>query len=383
MIKWEDGELVSPAKVNDDGTITPAEYSGNTPLSAHNLNKAQELTDIYKGTGITASTCEGFGKIHKIYGKTEETGEGEKSVDNPYEINCIGTKDINIFQKNSNPSTYGLSSSFLGDGAIRISGTATNANIFLVDILKIYKADIKAGNCTFCFYNKELPNITIRLRKHNGSTKEEIARINLASENISTTINLNEKIDSDTTMILMDIWVANSNGQTVDFTIKPKAQNGDEIENYSDYGEGSIEITSTDGTNTSSKVINCKPLCCLKNSEGNIIAQDYIDFTRQKIIRQCKYINSYNSESINTDYISSTGSLTAGATIVYKLAEAHEEDIDVTNTIVQYVDETIISNSDNAEMEIELTSNKAVSSINESIGILQQKYNDIIKELNK
>ena len=234
MIKWEDGELVSPAKVNDDGTITPAEYSGNTPLSAHNLNKAQELTDIYKGTGITASTCEGFGKIHKLYGKTEETGEGEKSVDNPYEISCVG--------------------------------------------------------------------------------------------------------DS-----------------------------------------GEVKITSTDGTNTSNKVITCKPLCCLKDNEGNIIAQDYIDFTRQKIVRQCRYISSYNSESITTNYVSSTGSLTIGATVVYKLAEAYEEDIDTTNSIVQYADETTIANSDNAEMEVELTKNKAISSINENIGALQEEINENTK----
>lgn len=41
MVNWEDGILVSSAKVNEDGTITPAVYSGNTPLSAYNLNKMQ------------------------------------------------------------------------------------------------------------------------------------------------------------------------------------------------------------------------------------------------------------------------------------------------------------------------------------------------------
>lgn len=42
MIKWENGELISPAKVNEDGTITSAVYSGKTPLIAENLNLMQE-----------------------------------------------------------------------------------------------------------------------------------------------------------------------------------------------------------------------------------------------------------------------------------------------------------------------------------------------------
>lgn len=42
MVEWQDGTLVSPAYVNEDGTIIPAVYEGNTPLSAYNLNKMQE-----------------------------------------------------------------------------------------------------------------------------------------------------------------------------------------------------------------------------------------------------------------------------------------------------------------------------------------------------
>ena len=41
MIEWQDGTLVSPAHVNEDGTITPAVYEGATPLAANNLNKMQ------------------------------------------------------------------------------------------------------------------------------------------------------------------------------------------------------------------------------------------------------------------------------------------------------------------------------------------------------
>jgi hypothetical protein len=61
-IGWEDGTLVSNAKVEIDGTIyevTPEQYSGNTPLSAENLKQMETNTENAineienKTTGIT------------------------------------------------------------------------------------------------------------------------------------------------------------------------------------------------------------------------------------------------------------------------------------------------------------------------------------------
>lgn len=40
-ITFENGIQVSPARVNEDGTITPAQYEGNTPFSAHVMNLLQ------------------------------------------------------------------------------------------------------------------------------------------------------------------------------------------------------------------------------------------------------------------------------------------------------------------------------------------------------
>lgn len=43
MVNWKDGVKISDAYVNEDGTITEAEYEGDTPLSAHNLNLMQQI----------------------------------------------------------------------------------------------------------------------------------------------------------------------------------------------------------------------------------------------------------------------------------------------------------------------------------------------------
>lgn len=48
-INWQNGTLVSPAKVEIGGVIyevTPEQYSGNTPLSAENLNQMQDNIEI-------------------------------------------------------------------------------------------------------------------------------------------------------------------------------------------------------------------------------------------------------------------------------------------------------------------------------------------------
>ena len=306
-VDLSENDIAGDAQIIDnlESTSTTDALSANQGRVLN--NKIDNLTTVYTGTNITAPTCEGFGKIKKLYGKTEETGEGEKSPDNPYEISCVG--------------------------------------------------------------------------------------------------------DS-----------------------------------------GQVEIISTDGINTSNKVITCKPLCCLKDSEGNIVAQDYIDFTRQKIVRQCGYkvlngteswrksglttsdvfvldineivnvdkpacCNYFNYKKNYKDKIGTFGLVKGKGTsgtedgsricvnfseynnttidafktwlsthnliIVFPLAKTIEEDIDTTNSIVQYVNETTISNSDNAEMEVELTKNKAISSINENIGALQEKDDDLNDRINE
>lgn len=41
-VNFQDGTLVTPATVNENGTITPAVYSGTTPVSKRTLNLMQD-----------------------------------------------------------------------------------------------------------------------------------------------------------------------------------------------------------------------------------------------------------------------------------------------------------------------------------------------------
>lgn len=81
MVEWKDGTKVSDAYVDSNNNIVPAVYSGNTPLSAYNLNKMQQLIDVYRGNNITAKTAQGAGKIRKIFGNlSQKTSTQGKNI---------------------------------------------------------------------------------------------------------------------------------------------------------------------------------------------------------------------------------------------------------------------------------------------------------------
>lgn len=46
-IGWQNGTLVTPAQVLDDGTVQPAVYEGTTKLSASNLAQMEDNTENY------------------------------------------------------------------------------------------------------------------------------------------------------------------------------------------------------------------------------------------------------------------------------------------------------------------------------------------------
>ena len=63
------------------------------------------------------------------------------------------------------------------------------------------------------------------------------------------------------------------------------------------------------------------------DEDGQMWISDEVNFATGKVTRRVAKIDSYNSEDVGEHYISTTGELTAGATVVYALSEPTEEDI--------------------------------------------------------
>lgn len=85
-----------------------------------------------------------------------------------------------------------------------------------------------------------------------------------------------------------------------------------------------------------------------------------------KIIKRTAKIDSYSGESILTTYISSTGELTTGATVIYQLAEPQEvslttAEMSALRSLQTFEGVTNISNSADAEMSVKYCTNKALA----------------------
>ena len=112
---------------------------------------------------------------------------------------------------------------------------------------------------------------------------------------------------------------------------------GDYIFSGENAGKYLIPITITNEISSKYNIYINEPL----RKIGNV--SDKLDFKNHQIIRNVGIIDSYNGESITTDYISSTGGLDAGATIMYVLKLPVKEDIDDLPTIELIKGNNVIS----------------------------------------
>ena len=85
-----------------------------------------------------------------------------------------------------------------------------------------------------------------------------------------------------------------------------------------------------------------------------------------KIVKRTAKIDSYNGEAIATPFISTTGSMTTGATVIYQLAEPQEIELTATEMaalrqLQTYSGVTNIFNSGGANMDVKFCTNKMLS----------------------
>ncbi|MCI5752109.1 MAG: hypothetical protein MR038_06470 [Oscillospiraceae bacterium] len=142
--------------------------------------------------------------------------------------------------------------------------------------------------------------------------------------------------------------------------------------------ETTLYIVSDDcEIKTSSIAADALPLCGIPVDSGG----NYTDSTGQqwicdtlvynadgtgKIIKRTAKIDSYNGEAITAPFISTTGSLTTGATVIYQTDAPQEialtaADVSALMQLHTYSGVTNITNSNSAEMDVKYCTDKALS----------------------
>ena len=142
--------------------------------------------------------------------------------------------------------------------------------------------------------------------------------------------------------------------------------------------EAAIYVVSNDyEAKTSSIATDALPLCGIPvesggnytDSNGQMWICDELIYNADgtgKIIKRTAKIDSYNGESVSGVYISSTGGLDTGATVIYQIDTPQEieltaADVSALMQLHTYNGMTNISNSGNADMDVKYCTDKALS----------------------
>ncbi len=311
-------------------TVLDGDVAGNL-LNLINTKADKSCIDNmskrYNGESITAITSKGFGKIRRLYGNTVQ--ENNKT-------RCVG-EDINMLNINVNESVLGVKVS-TDNNVVTISGNSTEDGFFV-----LWKGTLKKGT-----YH-------VRAFDTAGATTTTILRIKKGTDVIATGHMFQFTLQQDTE-IVVDLWFNSEFNGTYKYA--PKMVKDNPITTWSPYKYGTVEVISKKEELEIRNITYVKsPLCCIKNEEGKIVAQDILDYENKKITRQCKY------EIIN------------GEAIITQLPEIIEEKIHCSDKIEQYDSRTTIYCRDEAVIELTLSDNKAISEINSNIRNIE---NDIL-----
>ena len=385
------------------------------------INTKADKTDIddmsktYKGTSITANTVQGYGRINKICGKTIEEGIGEKSIDNQYIIRGIGDL-INI--SNTNLENGGIDS-----GGYNYANTQRLRTKYII---------LDKGNYSISFSTIKQTRIGV----HNYSLENNHIAVSGINGKYSFTITEKSKIrivfafEDNTNMIASDfsnisiqrtveVISKNENEQSFNIlTTKPlyclkDSENNIVAQDCIDYKEGKVHkecelirfdendnwdmLTYEEADNRRYFFSNVDKVTSIAKKDSfplsnfaqtPVSTDDLNDKTKDFISinsngNLCLWTEKFNSVDELKTFLSSNNLV-----VICEKEVAIEEDINVSNKIIQYEGQTTIYNSDKAEIEVILTNNKTISELNEENGRIENKLNrllagDFIKGLTK
>ncbi len=228
----------------------------------------------------------------KLYGKS--TQDGIPAVDAPVDIVSAGdggTIEVRITGKNMIPYPYvdttktanGVTFTDNGDGSVTVKGTATAAVYFALSKVNYGAQWLTSG-------------------KSDGTFSLGGARMTYNSSNHALSISI-------------------SSGMAVDETIYPQMEYGAEPTEWEQPGEVQVlSVRTPDGL----RGIPVESDGTCTDSNGQNWLCDEIDFARGVIVKRIGRIDTYAAEDVGAVYMSSTGELTAGAVVLYPLAEPIE-----------------------------------------------------------
>lgn len=308
-----------------------------------------------------------------LYGKS--TQDGTPTPENPVDIVSVGDSGSvgitacgkNFLNPNMQTTTKnGVTCTNNGDGTYTLNGTATETVAFY--LLENDNTLITCGTYkTLCSADNNIPYA------YNFETK-------------GWTLVDSNQLELGQSDTLKEMWIKIYKGYECNNVIIKPMLTTDLSATYDDFEPHK---------STAATLTSALPLCGIPVESGG----NYTDSNGQqwvcdeliynsdgtgKIVKRTAKIDSYNGESITTPYISTTGSLSTGATVIYQIAEPQEieltaAEMSALRELQSFNGVTNIFNDDGAEISVNYCSNKTLSEYVMPITIGLQKQIDELK----
>lgn len=270
-------------------------------------------------TIITDSSSRRLKKLN-VYGQSSQ--DGEPSVENPIpiiskEVSEIKVTGANLFDfvtlAGGEGATFeknGLSAR-IENGYLITTGTAINdafTNILIVYVPMDKQTIFPAGTYQLGRGDKGMSKLTIGVTTVSGKGPT----------------NYGQAFTIDEPFYISYFYIAYALGQNANGEKIPLMMvNGNEsINEFEPYKEQIINITEP-------ITLRGIPVSSGGNVtiDGQQYIADYIDSLTGKVNRLNGYVDSYNGEEVGTIFMSTTGQLTTGAKVIYKLSQPTQEDL--------------------------------------------------------
>lgn len=301
------GNIVKIEYLSEDERTVYSTYRGQI-TGNHTITQVVKIipneTATLSGTSIYISDSSNltFANI-QINGNSVQ--DGTPTPASPIEIESSGD-GINLLPNEAtNQTMNGLTFVVNEDKSITINGTATaNTNYTLIGQSGVATEVLKL-NANQNYYNTTSIRLVYRLVNGNYGA------INPGAFTLSNDLSMRH------------IYLSIPNGTTYNNeVIYPQIIKGTSAKDYVPYGEGYINMAISNSDNTQSQefTIPCQqPMRSIGNVRDEFIKQDGLWYEKHNI----GVIESYNGETITTDFISTTGNLSTGAFIQYVLDDAN------------------------------------------------------------
>ena len=315
----------STAASNADAKATAANTAAsaaNTAASSANdaadrvdaaletLDDDLKISDSASGASVLTNGC----ALLDVEGDGWAEQDGTPTPSAPVDVQVAKGRNLLDTTTAISSSAYGITISRTDD-VFSISGTQTNTSTAVLRIFGSANDSIIAGAGEYVFSIKGnatlSSNVKAQITYDYGTDSQNAKYID--------TINGSVKFTANHAVNNVRIWLNANGGQTVSGNFVLQLEKGSTATPYVPYGHVGLEIKQ------GSTLVDCIPvpipsdgLAALPDGTHDTLS---IDSAGHVVIEnRVGYIASYNGESVGSVYISTTGELSTGASVYYKLA---------------------------------------------------------------